>query len=72
MTSNNTICCVVAHAIMNVPWRAEVEAGEAADEDEDVFFHLCLLQEIQCAFLVNNRADHVYSGVFVSSRLGDI
>lgn len=59
---------------MNVSRRAEVEAGETAEEDKDVFFHLCLVQEIQCALPVNNRADHVLdcSGVFLSSRAGDI
>lgn len=54
---------------MNVPRRAEVEGGETAEEDkEDVFFHLCLVEGIQCILPVNNRADHVlyYSGVFVS------
>lgn len=60
---------------MNVPHRAEVEGGETTEEDkEDVFFHLCLVQEIQCTLPVNNRALHVldYSGVFVSSRPVDV
>lgn len=58
--------------IMNVPWRAEVEGGGTSEEDkDDVFFHLCLVQEIQCNLPVNNRANHVldYSGVFARMLL---